>query len=207
MLDGSMDCRVKPGNDEVVRMLAVPARHSAASSHRIARNGGVGRRVDMEATCWPPAAEAAMTTDANTTDANTTDANPNVKAASKPRATNVLHPRVWTLLIGFAAWFAIAVWSFAGGGLSDYLLVIVSGFIFVVVTLQLILSRVGRKNEVTAQDAQTSLRDWTKFDFETWQGRLTGTEAALQILLPIGIAALGMTAFGIVFHIAERGGV
>jgi hypothetical protein len=202
MLDGSMDCRVKPGNDEEVRMLAVPARYSAASSHRIARNAGVGRRVDMQATCWPPAAEAAMTTDASTTDAN-----PNPKKASQPRATSVLHPRVWTLLIGFAAWFALAVWSFAGGGLSDYLLVIVSGFIFVVVTLQLILSRVGRKNATAEHDAQPSLRDWAKFDFETWQGRLSGTEAALQILLPIGIAALGMTAFGIVFHIAERGGV
>jgi hypothetical protein len=29
----------------------------------------------------------------------------------------------------------------------------------------------------------------------------------LQILLPIGIAALGMTAFGIAFHIAGHGGL
>jgi hypothetical protein len=139
--------------------------------------------------------EGAMTPDPNH------DLDRNVR-----RATSALHSRVWMLLVGFAAWFALAVWGFAGGGLSDYLLVIVSGFIFVVVALQLILSRVER-NEATEQDAQPSLRDWARFDFETWQGRLSGAQAALQILLPIGIAALGMTAFGIAFHIAERGGL
>jgi hypothetical protein len=137
----------------------------------------------------------------------TTDANPNLKTELKRRATSVLHPRVWTLLVVFAAWFALAVWNFAGGGLSDYLLVIVSGFIFVVVTLQLILSRVGRRREAAEHDAKPSLRDWATFDFETRQGRLSGAEAALQILLPIAVAAIGMTAFGIVFHIAERGGI
>jgi hypothetical protein len=121
--------------------------------------------------------------------------------------TSALHARVWTLLVVFAAWFALAVWNFAGGGLSDYLLVIVSGFIFVVVTLQLILSRVGRRREAAEHDAKPSLRDWATFDFETRQGRLSGAEAALQILLPIAVAAVGMTAFGIVFHIAERGGI
>ena len=34
---------------------------------------------------------------------------------------------------------------------------------------------------------------------------LTGTQAAMQILLPIAAAALGMTALGIAFHIAEHG--
>jgi hypothetical protein len=137
----------------------------------------------------------------------TTDANPNLKKELKRHATSVLHPRVWMLLVIFAVWFALAVWNFASGGLSDYLLFIVSGFIFVVVGLQLILSRVGRKHEAMEHDAQPSLRNWATFDFETWQGRLSGAEAALQILLPIGIAAIGMTAFGIAFHIAERGGI
>ena len=57
-----------------------------------------------------------------------------------------------------AAWFALAVWSFAGDGVVDYLLFIVSGFVYI----------------------------------------------AVQILLPIGAAAVGITAIGIVFHIAEH---
>jgi hypothetical protein len=40
---------------------------------------------------------------------------------------------------------------------------------------------------------------------DTWQGRLTGTEAAMQILLPIAAAAFGMTALGIAFHVVEHG--
>ena len=98
------------------------------------------------------------------------------------------------------------MWSFAGSGVTDYLLVIVSGFIFVVVALQLILSRVGDTNEA-AEDGRLSLRTWVTWDFDTWQDRLSGAQAALQILLPIAVAALGMTAFGIAFHIAEHGGI
>jgi len=88
------------------------------------------------------------------------------------------------------------------------LLVIVSGFIFVVVALQLILSRVGHTNDTTeAGDSGLSLRSWATRDFDTWQDRLSGAQAALQILLPIAVAALGMTAFGIAFRIVEYGGI
>ncbi len=127
--------------------------------------------------------------------------------------TKRLHPRVYVLLVALALWFALAVWSFAGGGVTDYLLFIVSGFIFVAVALPLILSRVGHGNDApdneTAADAvaRRSLRDWAALDFDTWAGRLSGTEAAVQILLPIGAAAIGMTAIGIVFRFAERGGM
>jgi hypothetical protein len=121
-------------------------------------------------------------------------------------AANTVHPRVWAILIGLAAWFALAVWSFAGSGLTDYLLFIVSGFIFVVVALQLILSRVRRADDAAEKGGDPPpLRKWAGWDFETWQGKLSGAQAAVQILLPIAAAAVGMTAFGIVFHIAEHG--
>lgn len=137
--------------------------------------------------------------------------NPDPKHESKPPATSNVHARVYTLLVVFTAWFGLAVWGFAGGGLSDYLLVIVSGFIFVVVALQLILSQVGgRRNEMKKESDKISLRDWAAADFETWQDRLSGRQAALHILLPIAIAAVGMTAFGIIFqitqHLASGGG-
>lgn len=123
-------------------------------------------------------------------------------------ATSALHPRVYAMLVGFALWFALAVWAFAGGGVTDYLLVIVSGFILVVVALQLILSRVGRgSGTLEADGAQPSLHQWAAADFDAWQERLSGAQAAAQILLPIAAAAIGMTAFGIVFHFAERGGL
>jgi hypothetical protein len=128
------------------------------------------------------------------------------KVTTRP-VTNRLHPRVYTLLIGLALWFILSVWSFAGAGVTDYLLFIVSGFIFIAVALPVILSRVERlKNKASGEHAQPSLREWASWDFETSQGRLSGMQAALQILLPIAAAAFGMTAFSIALHIAERGG-
>jgi hypothetical protein len=142
----------------------------------------------------------------------------NGKVVARP-ATSGLHPGVYALLIGLAGWFALSVWSFAGAvpsalapllryvSVTDYLLFVVSSFIFIVVALLTILSQVGRSNTKTTGDHdRQSFRQWTLSDFDTWQGRLSGMQAALQILLPIAVAAFGMTAFGIVFHIAERGG-
>src|ERR1700752_3166239 len=68
----------------------------------------------------------------------------NGKVVARP-ATSGLHPRVYALLIGLAGWFALSVWSFAGAGVTDYLLFVVSGFIFIVVALLTILSQVGMR--------------------------------------------------------------
>jgi hypothetical protein len=130
--------------------------------------------------------------------------------ATRP-TTGRLHPRVYAILIGLTAWFALAVWGFAGVGFADYLLVIVSGFIFVVVALTLILARVGRMrgaargDEANKDGKPLSLLEWAAGDFETWQGRQSGMHAAILILLPIAVAAIGMTAFAIAFYIVEKG--
>jgi hypothetical protein len=113
-----------------------------------------------------------------------------------------LHPRVYTVLIVLTAWFAVAVWSFVGAGLVDYLLVIVTGFIFVTMALMLILSRVGHTDNPA--DKPPPLREWVRWDYETWTGPLPGAQAATQILLPIVAAAVGMTVIGLIFYATER---
>ena len=128
-------------------------------------------------------------------------------------ATSSLHAWVYATLIGLVLWFVLWIWSFAGAGVTDYLLVIVSGFFLVVVALTLILSRVGHKdpakgnNEAKADDQAESFHDWAASDFDTYAGRLSSFQAAMLILLPIAAAAFGMTAFGIAFLIVEHGGV
>jgi hypothetical protein len=119
---------------------------------------------------------------------------------SKPAAsliTSALHRRVFTLLVIFALWFALAVWGFAGGGgATDYLLLIVSGFIGIAVGLPLILARVARADDHTEREHDShSLCEWAASDFETGQDRISGRQAALQILLPIAAAAIGMTIY------------
>ena len=127
--------------------------------------------------------------------------------------TSLLHPRVYAVLISLAVWFVLWIWSFAGAGVTDYLLFIVSGFISVVVALMLVLSRVGHKDRAMDADGAkadgkpVSFHDWAASDFDTCQGRLSGYQAATLILLPFAAAAFGMTAFGIVFLIVEHGGV
>jgi hypothetical protein len=126
------------------------------------------------------------------------------------RVTNWLHPRVYMLVIALTAWFALAIWSFAGSGVVDYLLFIVSGFMFVAVALPLILSRVGHADPAAPhgdeppRDAEPSLREWAAADYDTWTGRLKGAQAAAEILLPIAAAAVGMTVIGLLFRIAEH---
>ena len=115
-------------------------------------------------------------------------------------AYDELHPAVYLALIGAAAWFAIAIWGFAGDGYADWLLVVVSGFVLIACAIPAILSRVGRDGRGNSQ----KFRDWESGDFATWTDRGRGRNAAIEILLPLGAAAVGMTAFAIVFVVVER---
>ena len=116
------------------------------------------------------------------------------------QTTSRLHPRVYARIVGLVGWLIVSVWIFAGAGPTDYLLVIVSGFIFIAaVGLPFILSRQLPQG---GRD-QPSFRTWRSWDFETWSGRLSGRQAAAQILLPIAAVAFGMTAFGIVLRLVE----
>jgi hypothetical protein len=133
---------------------------------------------------------------------------PNTAIDRHGPAAKQLHPRVYLILFGSVVWFVVALWSFAGGGIADYLLFIVSGFIFVAMALVLILSRV--ENRTASQGADQKLKSWEAWahaDFETYETRLSGAEAAMLVLLPITTAAVGMTAIGIVFLVVAHSGV
>jgi hypothetical protein len=120
--------------------------------------------------------------------------------------------------IGIAIlWFALAVWGFRGEGYADYLFAIVTGFIVMAVAVPWILWHVGKKHESSggshetgshendaARDSKISFRDWASADFVIWQDRLKGSNAAVEALLPLVVAAFGLTIFGIVFRLAAH---
>ncbi len=135
---------------------------------------------------------------------NATNNQNNIHGNSTRPVTSRLHPRVYAAAAALSLWLIISVWIFAGGGIVDYLLVIISGFIFIAVALQFILWRATRVEQAEARDEPQSFRDWAKWDFDTWAGRLSGAQAATQILLPIAAVAVGMSIFGIALHIAEH---
>jgi hypothetical protein len=132
-----------------------------------------------------------------------------VAGISADDVTSDLHPRIYAALIGLSLWFVVWVWSFFGAGLTNYLLFIISGFIGVVIALQLILSSLRRPAEIANSntDQPPSFHDWVRGDFDTEHGPQSGADAAIIVLLPILAAAIGMMSmmvFGIEFLIVEH---
>jgi hypothetical protein len=123
------------------------------------------------------------------------------------RVLDHVHPFVYMALVGLALWFVLSVWGFAGDGYADYLLAVVSGFILIVVALTSTLWWQWWKNRRpdAAREEQESLRTWAAGELDTWQDRVKGTNAAIEMLLPIAAVAFGMTAFGIVLHFTAHG--
>lgn len=123
----------------------------------------------------------------------------------EPSGSDRLHPYIYLALIGVAALFAIAAWSFAGGGYVDYLLVIVTGFAVIAVAIPVILSLVGREPGPDSGDREPTFREWAHGNLRIWDGRVRGANAAVEILLPLSAIAIGMVAIGAVLHLTEHG--
>jgi hypothetical protein len=126
----------------------------------------------------------------------------NKRDGNRP-TTATLHPRVYLTLIALAAWFVLSAWGFGENSQTAYLLVVVSGLVFVAVAIPCVLLRMAyRRAPDSADDDATarSFRDWAAQDFETWQDRVRGLNAAIEILTPIAAVAFGMTGFAILLH-------
>jgi hypothetical protein len=117
-----------------------------------------------------------------------------------------LHPIVYATVIGLALWLVLSVWGFAADGPTDYLLVIVSGFIFIFAMIPLTLWRMSARHPKTPPETDErpqTFREWAAGEFDTWQDHVKGANAAIEVLLPIAAVAFGMTAFAIVLHVVE----
>src|SRR5262245_23430508 len=111
--------------------------------------------------------------------------------------TSALHPKVYVAMAGLALWLVASVWAFSGEGYADWLLVVVSGFILAVVGLVFVLSQVGTHDPGAKRKEPSEpekFQDWAGGEFSTWQDRVRGRNAAIEILLPLAAVAFGMTA-------------
>jgi hypothetical protein len=116
-----------------------------------------------------------------------------------------MHPDVYYTIIALAVWLVAAVWAFfSSGSYTALVLAVVTGFFTMIIGLSLILSRVGRSGE---SRRPVRYRDWALGNFEVRQSRFSGREAALQVVLPIAAAAVGMTLIGLVFSLTTPPGV
>lgn len=123
-------------------------------------------------------------------------------------ASESLHPVVYVTMVGLVGWLVLSVLVgfTSSGGITDYLLVIVAGFFFIVVAVPFLLWRVGRWKYIDNPDEpkqdSRSFREWTSSAFGMWHEQTKGINAAAEVLLPIAAVSFGMTAFAIVLHLA-----
>jgi hypothetical protein len=118
-----------------------------------------------------------------------------------------LHPRVILATVGFSIWFVLAAFAgFAVDAYSGYLLMFVAlifGIGMALPFLMFLAWKKGHRGDGHDDFESRSFHDWAERPLATWQDRVKGMNAATEVLIPMGAAALGMTAFGIVFHLAR----
>jgi hypothetical protein len=124
------------------------------------------------------------------------------------RVVRELHPAIYIALVGLTLWLGLVIWGFGYDGQTDYLLAIVSGFLFIAVaipsTLALMVHRQKSSDEQNSS-GEASFKEWMTGNFDTWQDRVRGRNAAVEVLLPMAAIAIGMTAFAIVLHFTAVG--
>jgi hypothetical protein len=115
-----------------------------------------------------------------------------------------LHPGVFKAAILLAALFVLAAWGFAGPGITDMLLVVVSGFILLSAGLVTVLWWTRRRHPRADLGDRlcelNSIGNWACHDVETSTGPVRGAIAMIETLLPIAAVAVGMVAFALVVH-------
>ena len=112
--------------------------------------------------------------------------------------TNELHPFVYRAIV-------LSVWAlFSRGAYEGLTLSVITLFFFILVGIPVVLWLTWLRNtELNEQHGNVApFREWSSRSFETSTGGISGREASMQILLPIGAVAVGMTIFGLVFLFA-----
>jgi len=124
------------------------------------------------------------------------------------KVSDQLHPFVYAGLAGLAFWLVVSLWIFfSQGGYLELDLGIVSALVFMVIAIPTVMHFVGRRLQAAdrASSVGSPFRAWISGDFDMSQGRRKSVSAAVEILLPMAAAVIGITAIGIVFRLTEVG--
>jgi hypothetical protein len=114
-----------------------------------------------------------------------------------------LHPIVYRLIIGLAAWFVLSIWLlFDRGSYVGLNLAVITMFFLIAVGVPVIIAFTWWRNSGVRERSGDTIRfrEWLACEFTTRTGELSGMETAIQILLPIAAVSIGMTIFGLVLH-------
>jgi hypothetical protein len=111
------------------------------------------------------------------------------------------HSGVYKIMAGLALWFVLGAWIFAGGGVTDLVLTVVTLFVLVAVGIPLLLGLTQRARR-DRDEHGTQFGDWVSREVHIHTGPLSGLSATIETTIPIAAVAIGMTVFGVVVHFA-----
>ncbi len=97
----------------------------------------------------------------------------------------------------------LSIWFlFDRGAYVALTFAMVTVFFVVVTAIPALLWVTWRRNagEDNPKKHIDAFRSWATHEFATRTGNLRGTEAAMQILLPLVAVSVGMTIFGLAFY-------
>jgi hypothetical protein len=118
--------------------------------------------------------------------------------------TDGLHPAIYAALAVLSLWLIVSAWMFFGseGRYAAFSVAVATGLFVIAGGIPFVLWRVWRRNaDGAAEQPRTAFSDWWHGEVETWQGRVEGWDAAVEVLMPLGAAAIGMTLIGLVFRL------
>jgi len=113
-----------------------------------------------------------------------------------------LHPLVYRSMIALTAWLVLSIWVFFDrGAYVGLTLVMITVFFVIAVGIPLLIWKTWQHNAPADETRETdeSYAAWASQSFATWTGQLSGSEAAMQILLPLAAVSIGMFVFGLVY--------
>lgn len=120
-----------------------------------------------------------------------------------------IHPAVYKVAIALAAWLVLSIWGFIGPGYTDLALTVASLFVVVAMALPITLWLATRKARAANGDTpgRESFSQWLAGEVETDRARLKGSEALIEVLLPVAAVSFGMTLFALVLHFDVPGAI
>jgi len=128
---------------------------------------------------------------------------------ARDRPTSVvsdqLHPLVYGAMAGLVLCLGLGIVGIAVPGTAGLVFSALAGGGFVTITVLLLVRRCWSSFEIHPRlRAPTSFSDWVSGDFDAWDTRLKGSNAAILALLQIAAIALGMDAFALAWHLAVQ---
>jgi hypothetical protein len=125
------------------------------------------------------------------------------RPAHRPFVSSGLHPFAYEAAAGLVAWFVLSAWLlFDRQNDAELPLIMVSVLLLIAVSTPYLLWRIWRRDREPAEDP-AAFSDWAFGQVELWQSRLKGTDAMIDMLLPLAAVAFGLTALGIVFDLSH----